>query len=510
MLAELREFAEPRADARPMYPGAVVLAGRNQEVVVHEALGYALRYADADGAELPRDEWVPMRTDTIFDVASVSKLFTSLVVMRQVELGRVELDQLVASYLPAFATNGKHDVTIRQLLTHTSGLPAWMPLWRDWPDRDARVRAAQEVAPAGPPDTTYVYSDLNLIILASVVEQVTGEPLETLVRKGITEPLGMVDTGYNPPESKLDRVAATEYQAAPNRGMIRGSVHDENAWSLEGVAGHAGIFSTASDLGKLCMAILDDGGGILRPETLRLMMADYNEAFPTHAHGLGFELNQRWFMGALSGARTIGHTGFTGTSVVIDTVSGAFVVLLTNRVHPTRSWSVTNNVRRAVARRVAAAFDVGAGRERSIWFAAANDHATATLTLPICPRTNEIRLGFDLFVDAERTDGLTVELSRDQSTWEPVPFTCSSRGRVSAYDPVIAELAGRHWQQAYALVEAEPGPAWLRWRYVPDPAQPGRGVYIDDLRLADGRGQLLDVEQQSDQFVADGWSALSA
>lgn len=506
MLAELRAFAEPQEGARPLYPGAVVLAGQGQDVFVHEALGYALRYADADGTELPDDQRVPMRPDSIFDVASVSKLFTSLVVMRQYELGRLELEAPVASYLPDF--NGKHDVTVRQLLTHTSGLPAWIPLWRDWPDRESRVRAAQEVTPASPPGTAYVYSDLNLINLATIAEHVSGETLDALVRKGITEPLGMVDTGYNPPASKLDRVAATEYQAAPRRGMIRGTVHDENAWSLDGVAGHAGIFSTASDLGKLCVAVLDGGAGVLRPETVELMLTDYNAGFPTHAHGLGFELDQRWFMGALSGPRTVGHTGFTGTSIVIDTRSGVFLVLLTNRVHPSRTWSATNNVRRAVARRVANAFDVGADADRTVWFAAANDHATATLRLPICPRTNEIRLGFDLFVDAEETDGLTVELSRDQATWEPVPFVCSSRGRVCEHDPVIAELAGRRWQQAYASVEVEPGPAWLRWRYVPDPARPGRGVYVDDLRLADGRGQLFDVEQQSAQFVADGWTAL--
>ena len=146
----------------------------------------------------------------------------------------------------------------------------------------------------------------------------------------------MEDTGYNPPTGHVR--AATEYQTAPPRGMVRGEVHDENAWSLGGVAGHAGVFSTADDLAILSQALLDGGtyGGhrILDPSSVELLVTDFNQAFPGDSHGLGFELDQRWYMDALPAPRPPGHTGYTGTSVVIDFASRSFAILLTNRVHP--------------------------------------------------------------------------------------------------------------------------------------------------------------------------------
>jgi CubicO group peptidase (beta-lactamase class C family) len=511
MLNELRGFMEPQGTARPLYPGAVVLVGHDSKVAVHEAMGYAVKYADAEGAELPADQQVRMRRDTIFDMASVTKLFTSIVVMQQVERGLIDLNAPVASYLPAFAVNGKQAVTVRQLLTHTSGLPSWLPLWRDWPDKAARIKATLEVVPSAPPDTRYTYSDLNLITLGVLAEHVTGEPLDALVSKGITEPLGMRDTGFNPPASKLDRIAATEYEANPPRGMVRGSVHDENAWSFGGVAGHAGIFSTAQDLAILCQTVLAGGRyantRILRPDTVEQMLTDYNEAFPTHAHGLGFELSQRFYMGGLTAPQTAGHTGFTGTSVVIDPLSRSFVILLTNRVHPSRSWSSVNPARRVATNRVAQALDVSPQRGHTAWFAGRQDNSTATLTLPVELRSEQTRLGFDLFVDSEETDTLTLELSRDGgTTWAQVPFVCWSRGRVSSHDGTISGFAGRHWQQAFAELSEPPGAALIRWRYVTDPVYQGRGIYVDDVRLGDRSGTLFDGEKHPERFVTTGWT----
>src|SRR5690606_31106535 len=180
-----------------------------------EATGWALRYADGEGTELPADERLPMRTDTIFDMASVSKLFTSIVVMQLVEAGKVELDAPVARYVPEFAENGKEAVTVRQLLTHTSGLPAWLPLWSQYPDVPSRLRAALTAEPVAEPGTAYEYSDLNLIALGVLAERVSGKPLDDLVADGITGPLGMRDTGYNPSPTLRDRIAATEYQSTP-------------------------------------------------------------------------------------------------------------------------------------------------------------------------------------------------------------------------------------------------------------------------------------------------------
>lgn len=565
MLARLREFLEPVDGGWPMFAGAVVLAGRvgrarhrddaggaesRDELLVHEAMGHALRYADADGTELPRDRWVPMRRDSVFDLASVTKLFTSIVVVQQVEQGRLDLDAPVVRYLPAFGAAGKTDVTVRHLLTHTSGLPAWAPLWRYGPDRAARVRRALEVAPDGPPGARYTYSDLNLIALGALAEHVSGERLDVLVRTGITEPLGMTDTGFGPVAAVPDRVAATEIQHDPPRGLVRGEVHDENAWSMAGVAGHAGLFSTALDLARLCRALLHggalDGGRILAPESVDLMLADGNPAFPDHAHGLGFELGQRWFMGALASPRTAGHTGFTGTSLVIDLDSGAYTILLTNRVHPSRAWSGVNAARRLVADTVARVVGVRARSDPTRWCAArpgphggspeagarsgagspddagspetvtgcdAGSHPTGshptgalstgvpstdgvstgpTMTLAATLRTTRTRLAFEMFVGDETGDLVVVELSRDDgATWTPVPVACRSRGKVAATDGALASFAGRRWQQVFAELDEEPGPVLLRWRYLPGGRSSSPGLLVEDVRLADAAGRLV-------------------
>jgi CubicO group peptidase (beta-lactamase class C family) len=209
------------------------------------------------------------------------------------------------------------------------------------------------------PGSRYLYSDLNLITLGALAAEVTGMPLDVLIRDGITGPLRMHDTGYNPSPSVRDRVAATEFQVLPDRGLVWGDVHDENAWSFGGVAGHAGIFSTARDLSILAQTMINGGsnGGreILRTETVEQMITNETAQFPGDDHGLGFELNQRWYMGDLSSLRTAGHTGYTGTSLVIDFSSGSFVILLTNRVHPSRSWGSINPARVAAADGLAAA-----------------------------------------------------------------------------------------------------------------------------------------------------------
>ena len=230
MAVDLTAYLAP-SPTYPMYAGGVVLAGHNGYVVQRAAAGYSLRYADGKGTDLPRDQWIPMRNDTIFDLASVSKLFTSIALVQQVEASRIDLDRTVASYIPAFAANGKDAVTVRQLLTHTSGFPSWLPLYSSQPTPEARIQAVYDAKLSNPPGSTYLYSDLNLITAGELVELVTGKSLDTVVQDDITGPLQMVDTGYNPPASELGRIAATEYQTTPARGMVHGSVHDENAWS---------------------------------------------------------------------------------------------------------------------------------------------------------------------------------------------------------------------------------------------------------------------------------------
>ncbi|RJK97961.1 serine hydrolase domain-containing protein [Vallicoccus soli] len=500
--------ADASGTSRPLFSGAVTVMATGGEVVAREATGWALRYADGQGTELPRDQWEPVTEDTVFDMASVSKLFTSVVVMQQVEAGRVDLDEPVATYLPEFAAGGKEGVTVRHLLTHTGGLPAWLPLWSAYPDPGSRLRAALEATPVGAPGEQYLYSDLGLIALGALVERVSGDPLDALVAEGVTGPLGMVDTGYNPTGDVRDRAAATEHQTTPPRGMVRGEVHDENAWALGGVSGHAGVFSTARDMSVLAQAMLDGGTyageRILSRSSVEQMLADENREFPGDAHGLGFELDQRWYMGALSGPRTAGHTGYTGTSLVLDYQSGSFAVLLTNRVHPSRSWGSVNAVRRAVADGLARALRVPPREGRTAWATPTTDATTSTLTAAVEVPARGGRLAFDLFVDTEATDVLALETSADGgATWSPLPFDVRDRGVVTRTDGTVAGAGHRTWWQASTRLPA--GDLLLRWRYTTDAGEQGRGVLVDGVVARSGGQVLLDGERRPGAFTGVGW-----
>ena len=514
-LDQIAGWAEPSGTTHPLYAGAVTVLGHDGHVVARQASGYALRYADGAGTELPRDQWVAMRDDTIFDMASVTKLFTSILVMQQVERGAIRLEEPVATYLPAFAANGKAGITVRQLLTHTSGLKPWMPLWSGWPDRSSRIAAVLDVVPTSPPGTTYVYSDLNLITLGALLEGQTGQGLDQLVRERITGPLRMKDTGYNPDPSLKTRIAATEFQASPGRGMLRGVVHDENAWSLGGVAGHAGVFSTAQDMAVLAQSMINGGtyGGhrILSQGSVEKMTTNLNghlTAFPDDSHGLGFELDQRWYMGGLSSPTTAGHTGYTGTSIVIDTMSRSFAIVLSNRVHPSRSWGSNNPARRAAAQGLALALGVSPRHGDTAWFSGTTSATTATLTTGSLDVPSQASLVFDLFVDTESTDPMTLESSTDAGgTWRPVRFTVRDRGEMSETDGSIAISGTRRWLQARAALSV--GRQQLRWRYATDANYVGRGVYVDGIRVSGQGGVVLDGEQRegTEGMVAQGWTA---
>lgn len=498
----------PAADGHPMYAGAVGVMGHDGAVVARHASGWASRWKDAT-TELPRDQWEPMRDDTVFDLASVSKLFTSIATVQLIEDGTVDLEAPVATYLPEFGVNGKQDVTVRMLLTHTSGFTSWLPLWSKYPDVPSRIKAVMDQPPTNAPGSTYLYSDLNLITLGVMVERLSGKPLDRFVHDRITAPLGMRDTGYNPTDR--DRTAATEYQTAPPRGMVRGEVHDENAWSLGGVAGHAGVFSTADDLAVLSQALLNGGTyrghRILDRRSVEMLVTNFTEDFPGDAHGLGFELDQRWYMDALSGPRTAGHTGYTGTSIVIDFDSRSFAILLTNRVHPSRSWGSNNTARQEWARGLALAMPVDPRHGRTAWAAGGANATTATLTAPVDVPRGGARLGFDLFVDTENTDVLTLETSSDDgATWAPLPFAVRDRGPAQETDGTISGEHGRRWMQARA--ELPQGDLLVRWRMTTDAVYLGRGVLVDGVRATAGHRVLLDGERRPGVFDPRGWSVV--
>ena len=496
----------------PLYSGAVSLLAHDGVVVSRHAVGYAVQYADGAGTKLPEDQRVPMRPDTIFDMASVSKLFTSIAVMQLVDAGKVDTDEPVATYLPEFGVNGKESITVGQLLTHTSGLVAWLPLWSAYPDVPSRIKAVMDVAPRTTPGTNYEYSDLNLITLGVLVERVTGNTLDEVVADRITKPLGMVDTGYNPPAAKLDRIAATEFQTAPGRGMIRGSVHDENAWSLGGVAGHAGVFSTAGDMAVLAQTILNGGTyrgkRILRPETVTAMLANHNEDFPGHDHGFGFELNQMWYMGGLSGPHTAGHTGYTGTDMVIDPASRSFAILLTNRVHPSRNWGSINIARETLCGGLARALAVKPRHGRDSWYSGLGDASSALLTTVQLHPSGPVRVNFDVFVDTERTDRLVFEATTDGVTWVAVPLSVRGRG---APEEAVNSLSGnghRAWWRASARLPYA-AEITLRWRFVTDARYTGRGVNLDEIVVTQRGHTLLNGEKEPHKLHPEGWQRRS-
>lgn len=498
----------------PHFSGAVGLLAHDGVIVDRYAVGDAVRYADADGTELPPQEQVPMDDDTIFDMASITKLFTSIAVMQLVEQGKVELDAPVARYLPEFATNGKQDVTVRQLLTHTSGLDAdpVPALWAGYPDIASRRKAVLDSPLKNPPGTVYLYSDINLMTLGFLVEQLTGETLDTVVHDRITAPLGMVDTGFNPPAAKLDRIAATEDEVNPPRGMLRGQVHDENAWALGGVAGHAGIFSTASDMAILAQTILNGGSyrgvRILRPDTVREMLTNYNTAFPGDAHGLGFELDQMFYMGGLSSPVTAGHTGFTGTTLVIDLESRSIAILLTNRVHPSRNWGSINLARERWATALARAMAVRPVAGRLAWFSDIGDLGTATLTTPTLHPTGPVWVSFAAFVDTEATDPLVLESSTDGTNWQPVAVRATGPGAPAGEVSTLSGHGHRAWWRVTAVIPAS-AHVILRWRYTTDSRYTGRGVYVDGVRVTSSNGILVDEARDRLPLTAVGWFARS-
>jgi CubicO group peptidase (beta-lactamase class C family) len=353
----------PDHPGHPAYAGAVVLAARGGVVALRTAVGSAVRYAAIDGrlVDLPRAQRIPMRPDTIFDLASLTKIFTAIVVLREVERGTVALDAPVCRYLPEFAAGGKAAVTVRQLLTHTGGLAEDINL-SGYRDRRAALAAvlAAPLERGLRPGARYRYSDLGMITLGAIVERVTGHRLDQVVRAEVTTPLGLRDTGYLPDPAVRDRIAATEYR--PGTGVLRGVAHDEKVAPLGGVAGHAGIFSTAFDLAVLGQMLLDGGRygdvRILREQTVRAMLTNENVRFPGDDHGLGVDLNKAWYMQSLASPVSFGHTGYTGTSLVVDPRSGTILVFLTNQVHPDRSWSTKTPAHNVPRRRIAR--DLGA------------------------------------------------------------------------------------------------------------------------------------------------------
>ncbi|MEU9166677.1 serine hydrolase [Streptomyces sp. NPDC048420] len=521
LVSDAEAFLAP-SPTHPWYAGAVLLAGRGGTVALHRPIGRAVRYQAYDektdtGVEFPAAEQIPMTEDTIFDLASVSKLFTSLLAVQQIERGALELEGRVAGYLPEFGAAGKQDITIRQLLTHTSGFRAWIPLYNA-PTYEEKLQRIWNEEPVSLPGTAYLYSDLNLISLQLVLERITGRALDVLLREEITGPLGLRSTRYNPPASWKPGIAATEDARTPwsglDRGLVWGDVHDENAFSLGGVAGHAGVFSNAWDLAVLGRTLLNGGtygkARILRPESVQLMFTDFNTAYPGDEHGLGFELYQHWYMGAMATPRTAGHTGFTGTSLVLDPTTDSFLVVLGNSVHPVRTWRSGSAPRVAAGNNMARAVAVRPRHGRTAWFSGMASATTATLVLPALDTSSGgARLRCALWWDLEPADVLALEATTDGGvSWQPVPFTTRRDDEQEHPTGTVTGWSERVWFRLTAELPAHRQLA-LRWRYSTDRLYVGRGAYVDGLRVDGDDRVLFDESRPVDaaRVEAVGWTA---
>lgn len=309
-----------------------------------------------------------MTLDTVFDAASLTKvLATTPALMKLVEQGRVDPARPVSAYIPEFSGGGREEITIGQLLTHTSGLPPGLSRGEGWVGYDAAIQRACRELLVEVPGSKFRYSDINFILLGEVVQRVSGLRLDQFCAREIYAPLGMTDTRFlplppgsttAPADVDLRRIAPTEKLAT---GVLRGVVHDPTSRRMGGVAGHAGLFLTASDLARFCRMMLNegilDGHRVFRPETVRAMVAVHSPpGLPRRGWGWDIDSPYAGPRGNRFPIGSYGHSGWTGTSVWIDPFSQTFVILLANRNHPTEDGNVIA-LRRQVGTLAADALD---------------------------------------------------------------------------------------------------------------------------------------------------------
>lgn len=330
-----------RAVADSAFPGAYAIVGTHDRILAR----YGAGHLDWAKSPVPTDS-------TLWDMASLTKVIAMTSAMMQlVESRKVELDAPVQRYLPNWTGPNKEKVTVRHLLTHSSGLPAWRPLYKEAADADAALKLAYATPLDTLPGIRMVYSDIGGILMGEIVRVVSGERIDQYFEKHIAVPLKLHESLFLPPTSLLPRIAPTEIDPWRQR-HLRGEVHDENAFALGGVSGHAGLFSSARDLARIAQLYLNhgalDGVRIWKPETIVQFGTVQDSTFSNRA--LGWETPTGTnSAGHLMKRPAFGHTGFTGTSIWIDPAHDLFIVLLTNRVNPTRANTKITAVRQALA-----------------------------------------------------------------------------------------------------------------------------------------------------------------
>jgi uncharacterized protein YbbC (DUF1343 family)/CubicO group peptidase (beta-lactamase class C family) len=394
-------------------PGAVLLVGHGGQVVYRRAFG--------DRSLEPRRE--AMTVDTVFDLASLTKVVaTTTAMMQLVEQGRVRLNDPVGKYIPEFAQNDKDDITVRQLLIHHSGLTEDLDLSQPWEGRDTAFRMAFAQKTVYPPGSKFLYSDINFITLGALVERVTDSTLDAYCTKNIFAPLFMTHTRFMPPAAWRQEIAPTQYDEHDK--MLRGVVHDPTARRMGGVAGHAGLFSTADDLSKFAQALLN-GSKILSPLAIEKMSTPQQPPSSQVLRGLGWDIDSPFSSnrGDLLPVGSFGHTGFTGTSLWIDPTTRTYIILLTNSVHPRGKGSVIA-LRSKIATAVAAAVPLKITEQEEMrWNSITGYNETQTAGRRLAGRNGATLAGIDVLEEHnfQEIRGSIDKTSKDQSAPDATP-----------------------------------------------------------------------------------------
>ena len=344
----IRKAIEDRA-----FPGAVYLVADRDGVLLERGFGRQTYDLQAS----------PIRCDALFDLASLTKVIvTTTLAMIAYDRSLFVLDDPVVRYVPEFAGGGREQITVRHLLTHSSGLRYWTPLYETCRSKDEVLRAICRIEPEPPAGKGVVYSDLGIILLGAILERLWSLGIDLIARREVLDPLGMMDTLYCPPAFLRGRIPPTEVRTAWKPGLVHGEVHDENAAAMGGAAPHAGLFGTARDIGTFGCMILNGGvheGRRLIAEKTVGLFSRRADLVPGSSRALGWDTRQNpgSSAGVRFSSRSFGHTGFTGTTLWVDPDRSIIAVLLTNRVHPTRENRKILEVRPAFHDAVADAVD---------------------------------------------------------------------------------------------------------------------------------------------------------
>ena len=384
------DLAIEQAIQEKQIPGAVLIVGHDGQVIYRKAYG--------ERSLEPRRE--AMTLDTVFDLASLTKVVaTTTAVMQLVERGEVRLNDPVAKYLPEFGQNGKEDITVRQLLTHYSGLAPDLDLKTPWEGKETAYRMAFAETPQQAPGSSFVYSDINFIVLGALVERVSGETLDEYTERHIFAPLKMMRTRFVPPVAPragwIEKIAPTQYDE--NEHMLWGVVHDPTARRMGGVAGNAGLFSTGDDLAIFAQALLSGGGGILSALTVEKMTRPEQPPSAPVLRGFGWDIDSPLSSnrGDLLPVGGYGHTGWTGTSMWIDPTTQTYIILLTNAVHPRGGNAIA--LRSKVATGVAAALPLTTSEKEAVrWASITGYNEAQSAARRMSVRNGNVKNGIDV------------------------------------------------------------------------------------------------------------------